>query len=64
MKKLIMVALVVSAVSGCVQQSFSVNKGVAFEPQKITTHHFFVSGIGQNEPSHSSGTEYPQQGSS
>ncbi|VTP67955.1 Bor protein [Leclercia adecarboxylata] len=46
MKKLIMVALIAGAVSGCAQQSFSVNKGTAFEPQKVTTHHFFVSGIG------------------
>lgn len=49
MKKLIMVALIAAAVSGCAQQSFTVNKGVAFEPQKVVTHHFFVSGIGQSK---------------
>ena len=43
MKKLIMVTLVAAAVSGCAQQSFSVNKGIT------TTHHFFVSGIGQSK---------------
>lgn len=47
MKKLIMMALLASVVSGCAQQSFSLNKGVVFEPQKTTTHHFFLSGIGQ-----------------
>jgi len=49
MKKLIMVALIAGAISGCAQQSFSVNKGTTFAPQKVTTHHFFVSGIGQSK---------------
>ncbi|HBL9021881.1 TPA: lipoprotein bor, partial [Enterobacter hormaechei] len=49
MKKLIMVALVAAAVSGCAQQSFSVNKGITTTPQQVTTHHFFVSGIGQSK---------------
>lgn len=49
MKKLLMVALIATAVSGCAQQSFSVNNKVATEPQKVTTHHFFVSGIGQTK---------------
>ncbi|MGU3487303.1 Bor family protein [Enterobacter bugandensis] len=49
MKKLIMVALVAAAVSGCAQQSFSVNKAITATPQQVTTHHFFVSGIGQSK---------------
>ncbi|MEX3018631.1 Bor family protein [Kluyvera sp. STS39-E] len=49
MKKLLMVALIAAAVSGCAQQSFSVNNGVATQPQQVTTHHFFVSGIGQSK---------------
>lgn len=49
MKKLIMVAMVAAAVSGCAQQSFSVNKGITTTPQQVTTHHFFVSGIGQSK---------------
>lgn len=49
MKKLIMVALIAGAVSGCAQQSFSVNKAPVTSPQQVTTHHFFVSGIGQSK---------------
>ncbi len=49
MKKLIMVILAAAAISGCAQQTFSVNKGVATAPQQVTTHHFFVSGIGQQK---------------
>ncbi|EPC4330606.1 Bor family protein [Enterobacter asburiae] len=49
MKKLIMVAMVAGAVSGCAQQSFSVNKAPITAPQQVTTHHFFVGGIGQSK---------------
>ncbi|CAM7092804.1 lipoprotein bor [Klebsiella sp. OBRC7] len=49
MKKLIMVVFAAAAISGCAQQSFSVNPGVTVQPQQITTHHFFVSGIGQSK---------------
>jgi hypothetical protein len=48
MKKLIMVVFAAAAISGCAQQS-SVNPGVTVQPQQITTHHFFVSGIGQSK---------------
>lgn len=49
MKKLIMVVLAAAAISGCAQQSFSVKSGVTVQPQQVTTHHFFVSGIGQTK---------------
>ncbi|EUB40420.1 bor protein, partial [Klebsiella sp. AS10] len=49
MKKLIMVVFAAAAISGCAQQSFSVNPGVTVQPQQVTTHHFFVSGIGQSK---------------
>lgn len=46
MKKLIMIALIATTVSGCAQQTFSINKGVTTVPQEVITHDFFVSGIG------------------
>ena len=49
MKKLIMVVFAAAAISCCAQQSFSVNPGVTVQPQQVTTHHFFVSGIGQSK---------------
>ncbi|MFK3703609.1 Bor protein [Raoultella sp. BIGb0138] len=49
MKKLMMVILAATAISGCAQQTFSVNQGIAVAPQQVTTHHFFVSGIGQSK---------------
>ena len=49
MKKL-MIAVVASMVlSGCAQQTFTINKDIAEKPQQTTTHHFFVSGIGQSK---------------
>jgi len=47
MKKLMMAVVAAVALSGCAQQTFSVNKDIAETPKQITTHHFFVSGIGQ-----------------
>lgn len=49
MKKLIMIAVIAAAVSGCAQQTFSVNKGLTSLPQEVITHDFFVSGIGQSK---------------
>ena len=36
-------------ITGCAQQTFTVqNKPAAVAPKETITHHFFVSGIGQN----------------
>ena len=37
-------------ITGCAQQTFTVqNKPAAVAPKETITHHFFVSGIGQEE---------------
>ena len=37
-------------ITGCAQQTFTVqNKPAAVAPKETITHHFFVSGIGQKE---------------
>ena len=38
------------AITGCAQQTFTVqNKPAAVAPKETITHHFFVSGIGREE---------------
>ena len=47
-KMLLATALVV--ITGCAQQTFTVqNKPAAVAPKETITHHFFVSGIGQKK---------------
>ena len=37
-------------ITGCAQQTFTVqNKPAAVAPKETITHHFFVSGIGQKK---------------
>ena len=36
-------------ITGCAQQTFTVQNKPAVAPKKTITHHFFVSGIGQKE---------------
>ena len=39
-----------SHITGCAQQTFTVqNKPAAVAPKETITHHFFVSGIGQKK---------------
>lgn len=47
MKKLVMAVLATVVLSGCAQQTFTINKDIVDKPQQTTTHHFFISGIGQ-----------------
>ncbi|MGB8667157.1 MAG: lipoprotein bor, partial [Serratia inhibens] len=49
MKKLLAAVVLTMAVTGCAQQTFTVKNDVAVAPKQITTHHFFVSGIGQKK---------------
>jgi hypothetical protein len=47
MKKLIISVLAVTALSGCAQQTFKLNEGIAEQPAHVTRQAFFVNGIGQ-----------------
>lgn len=49
MKKVIFAAAVAVLLSGCAQQTFNMDQGIATTPKQVTTHHFFVSGIGQKK---------------
>ncbi|RPH31018.1 lipoprotein bor [Buttiauxella warmboldiae] len=49
MKKLMIAVIATVVLSGCAQQRFTINKEIAEKPQQTTTHHFFVSGIGQTK---------------
>ena len=49
MKKMLATALAL-LITGCAQQTFTVqNKPAAVAPKETITHHFFVSGIGQKK---------------
>ena len=50
MKKMLLAAALAN-IAGCAQQTFTVqNKpAAAVAPKETITHHFFVSGIGQEE---------------
>ena len=50
MKKMLLASALALLITGCAQQTFTVqNKPAAVAPKGIITHHFFVSGIGQKE---------------
>ena len=49
MKKMLL-ATALALITGCAQQTFTVqNKPAAVAPKETITHHFFVSGIGQKK---------------
>ena len=50
MKKMLFSAALAKLITGCAQQTFTVgNKPTAVTPKETITHHFFVSGIGQEK---------------
>ena len=50
MKKMLFSAALAMLITGCAQQTFTVgNKPTAVTPKETITHHFFVSGIGQEK---------------
>ena len=51
MKKMLLSATALALlITGCAQQTFTVqNKPAAVAPKETITHHFFVSGIGQKK---------------
>ena len=48
MKKMLL-ATVALLITGCTQQTFTVQNKPAVAPKETITHHFFVSGIGQKK---------------
>ena len=50
MKKMLLATALALLITGCAQQTFTVqNKPAAVAPKETITHHFFVSGIRQKE---------------
>ena len=50
MKKMLLILPLALLITGCAQQTFTVqNKPAAVAPKEAITHHFFVSGIGQKK---------------
>ena len=50
MKKMLLATALALLITGCAQQTFTVqNKPAAVAPKETITHHFFVSGIGREE---------------
>ena len=48
MKKMLLATALALLITGCAQQTFTVqNKPAAVAPKETITHHFFVSGIGR-----------------
>jgi hypothetical protein len=49
MKKLMMALVATVALSGCAQQTFKINNGIAEKPTQEIKQSFFVHGIGQSQ---------------
>ena len=50
MKKMLLASALALLITGCAQQTFTVqNKPAAVAPKETITHHFFVSGIGRRK---------------
>ena len=50
MEKMLLATRLILLITGCAQQTFTVqNKPAAVAPKETITHHFFVSGIGQKK---------------
>ena len=50
MKKMLLATALALLITGCAQQTFTVqNKPAAVAPKETITHHFFVSGIGRKK---------------
>ena len=48
MKKMLLATALALLITGCAQQTFTVqNKPAAVAPKETITHHFFVSGMGR-----------------
>ncbi|WP_260679910.1 Bor family protein [Serratia liquefaciens] len=48
MKKIYLLGLII-LLSGCAKQGFNIKEKVPSTPEKEVTHHFFISGLGQEK---------------
>ena len=49
MKKMLLATALALLITGCAQQTFTVQNKPAVAPKETIPHHFFVSGIGQKK---------------
>ena len=49
MKKILLATALALLITGCAQQTFTVQNKPAVAPKETITYHFFVSGIGQKK---------------
>ncbi|HAF5791584.1 TPA: lipoprotein bor [Salmonella enterica] len=49
MKKMLSTVALVMLITGCAQQTFTVEKKPTVSPKEVITHHFFISGLGQKK---------------
>ena len=49
MKKMLLATALALLITGCAQQTFTVQNKPAIAPKETITHHFFVSGIGRRK---------------
>ena len=49
MKKMLLAVAQALLITGCAQQTFTISKQTGVVAPKPSTHHFFVSGIGQKK---------------
>ncbi|AXC64744.1 lipoprotein bor [Salmonella enterica subsp. diarizonae serovar 59:z10:-] len=49
MKKTLSVLTLVMLISGCAQQTFTLENKPTASPKEVITHHFFISGLGQKK---------------
>ncbi|WP_048697714.1 Bor family protein [Erwinia piriflorinigrans] len=49
MKKILVATTLAVLLSGCAQQTFQMKHNQVAAPKQVTTHHFFVYGIGQKK---------------
>ena len=62
MKKMLLATALALLITGCAQQTFTVqNKPAAISTKETITHHFFVSGIGRRKLSMHSGGGKPSK---
>ena len=47
MKKMLLATALALLITGCAQQTFTVQNKPAVAPKETITHHFFVSGMGE-----------------
>lgn len=49
MKKKVLLTVLAILITGCAQQSFTIEKKPSVSQKEVITHHFFLSGLGQKK---------------